>query len=1530
MKTSLALLLIGFALSGCLAEFFKVGNEYVYDYYTTVSAGSNDYVHFAATYNITGTVRLQKTDASTVSVKFDDLKFGSHNGEYSYYPQPTFTTKAYQELNPLTEPFQVKLNANNLADSVVLSDSIPEWARNIQRGLATTLQLDTAKATGTETNFEVTEKTVTGECPTSYQIVKTEAGFKFNKIRSHIKCDNRPIQVRQPAVASHYCPDENSRDTYNSTSYAVYELEPFNGVVALKRVTAGSGVIYNLFGSKGHKQYSWASSTFYLREIKTSGVTAIPAPSSAKTYDNLRYIFESTYDEDEDLQQPHPYFFHYKTASTDEAFLKKTSDDLYDAIQAVADSLETVKVYKDLKDFHKVGPITIIPLVSTLPYTHLKTLFARFKKDDKKVSTQLFLDALVVSGTGPGALLIKDIVENSKEPGTVARLIAPFPNYIRNPTEKLLKEFETLLKPDLPKHEGRIIEFAFASLISRGCKKTLCKTSGLLDKYVKYFSDKYDSAENFEEKTVAIGGLRNIRLGGAGAKLLSIIKDKEADRSVRVQAMPGIKYVTAKEAREALLPIFYCRQTHHELRTTAALVFLVNHFDETIAQQMVMSLWTERCPYVKNFLYTFLEGLTSTVRPCLKSRASAAKAALAIFPPWKLDRTLSGNYIRDYYDRQFNFGHLSHFTVQKNGDSVLPVTIFASFNAHVATHSNSYLSFFIRLEGLGKAVAERIMSMTTGQISFDEVKSVFTKVGVQPRTGTPLRVELGLLLHKRIIAYHAADAKTITTIPMLLKKLQEMKNTYEIDITRMAHLGGVTVEQPSELGTPISVIASATAIGGIKVKTNREKSGTTMSQTSDYRFQAHLFGLSQLSNHLPAFGSMYTVSAHRTLRVRFPRHFNLGLDVKQMSLTFGIDTPTQEDPIIAMVHSTAITSIRSDKDYSKNTEIADSLKASCPTCLPVAIISKGDSHRTTRIIGFSEDARLPIFEGIKRGAKYFDCERTPTRYQTIKKVAKYFGEEDKNAGKLTVTRIFLGLQYLRDSLFLSPPTQTCGLKAFYYQDKDAKSILEKVEGQVRVKYASDPNKKLGSKIQFKGSLNFKHTGAEPQAKSVEVTGQVHVNGLDKRDTKLRFVVKDEKTGKSGALCVEASVVLKKPVDFFSFEGENEPTFERKITVNWGPEPAAKDACPTGGPYIKATRMAHRSQEQVEEAASDAFPYKQCREQKSSASYPGSVTPATYECMLAAIDQTNLRESNITVEYQLEAGARNRWKKPLIIAAAFLLPYWDNERVAMEHTHHAHAEGAAAEAGFIKGSVEVDVSARKENPSLDIHWHSSIGEEHFHNVDLAAIPGPLRIRPVFSRFSPFFYQAFQAGLFGYCLNTPSTVLTFDNVTYSADLSECNTLLAADCDEKPRYAVLSRKLSADKVGITIHFGEHNIKLDNLDQATVDGKEVPITDSVYVEEEEKLFKFVKINPNYVAIVAEKLSVYVGYTGTYVTVTAGSRYRGTSCGLCGSFDSNKSNEFIGPDLTCTGLGPNDMTKAYIVRDGNCARVGSTCPVNA
>jgi hypothetical protein len=1530
-----ASILVLAVISSSSAEYLKVGKEYLYSVATTVAAGSDDYVHFASVFNISGNIRVQKVNPTLITVQLEDLKYGAYNGEFSYFPQPQYEVKAYQELNPLTEPFQIKLNAKNLVDGIVLSQNVPEWARNIQRGLAGNLQAELS-SDKTNTNYEVNEKTVNGECPTTYQLTKDAAGqAEIRKYRSLTNCADRSISIRQPGRTAQYCPDDASRDVYNTTGWAVYRTGVKDGEPVIQSIMSGGGVVYSIFGAKGHTQYSFSTTTFVLQEVKGSGFKKISDPSNSKSYDSLKYVFEYEFDPEQDLTVPGPFFFHYKTAATDTATINDIVSKIKEYIHELTESLDSTDVFHDLVKFHQNSPFRLLPLVSALNYDQLKsihqTLKAAATDDKKKIELNLFLDSLVLTGTGPAALLIRDVIASSSDDTRlVGRLISQVPHLMRNPTEKLLKEFEVLLKPDLSKHQGRFINFAYASLVGRVCKKQRCSKSDYLTKYIKIYSDQYDKADNFEDQTVAVLLLSNVGIEGALTKLRTIAVDATVDRTVRMAAIAGLKNLAKVDPdsfREAVLPIFYDASNHPELRNRALAIFFYNNFDEKNAQLMALSMWFEKCDQVKHYFYTFLKSLSTTTRPCLKSQGAHAASVLTFFPPMEIDRTKSGHYIRDYYDKDFNFGHMTQFSVQKSGESAFPTSVFIGFNGALGGYGTAYMSLFIRIEGVGKAIADRVMSMTTGQVDFDEVKAVFEKVGVKERSAEPLKIELALIVHGKVVAYHAADQKTVTTIPMWIKKLQEMKSAYEFNSARMMLMGGIIIEEPSTFGTPISTISSASGLIGLQAKVTRDKAGTGIQQQTDLKFQGHLFVYSTMNNHLPAFGTLHAVTAVRTYRARDPRHTTLGLDLKQQSLTFSAETPTEEDPFIVMVHATAFTQVKSDLGTPKDAAAVALLKASCPNCSPVAIISKGADARGTREIGIPKLTRFNYVSGLKRGAKFFDCERPHSRYHTVKKLAKYFSEDNKNTGGLVFWRIVLGLQHMRDALFLSPTTETCGVKGYAIQDKTAKTILQKIEGQVRVNYTPDPNQKLGAKVQIKSSINFKYGGSEPTTRTIDITGGVTTTGInDKRDIKLRFLAKDEKTQKNGVVCVEINAQNKKANDFLSYQGENEPTYERNIKVTWGPEPEGgkANACPTTAAFIKASRKAHRSQEQVEEGNGASWPFKECREQTNSKDWPGTVTPSTHECMQAAIDQTNLRESNISIDYKIDIESRNRWRKPAIALAAFLLPYWEEGSSSSAAHAHAHHVETKSDPDYAEGKLEIDVSASKTRPTLDIHFHGSQGqEEHFHNVDLQSLPGPLRPKPVFSRFSPYYYNLFQAGIFGYCVHSPQSVITFDNFTYNSELSDCPTLLAADCDDKPRFAVLSRKLGADKIGVTVMFGEHKIEVNDVNTAKVDGKDVPITDSVYTDEDaEKLFKFVKVNPNYVAIMSEKLSVFVGYTGNYATVTAGSRYRATSCGLCGNYNGNKNDDLVGPNPTCK-LNASDMTKAYIVGEGKCKSSG-------
>jgi hypothetical protein len=1550
MKVLASLLLLGVVICGCSGmvkraasnTLFQSGKEYTYKYRASVTAGSADYVSFASTYNITGQIRIA-AKGNNLNVQLAELQFGVYNGEYAMDRKPHVVHQAYQQLNPLQEPFQISLE-NGKVKGLVLSGDAPEWAKNIQRGIANALQLSLSDVNiNTPNSLNVQEQTIVGDCDTDYEIIPKEGKngvvvAQVRKFRSHSKCQNAPVQNRIPQVSYHYCPDDNSRDVYNSSGFGVYDLELTGDNLVAKKIMAASSVSYQIFSAKGHQQYTFASTEFTFESVKDGA--GVGSPANPQNFDNIKYVFEQTIDENEDLTKPQPFYFHHK-AALDADSQTKASEALENSINQLIESVRTTGVYDDLKEFHRVSPFSIIPHVNALDYEHLKQFLEKVKNDADVLKKKVFLDSLVITGTGPAALVIRDYVKESDNFFTAGRLLASLVSYIRNPTEKLVKEFETLLKPTTTtrseKLYGRVIDFAFASLVQRACKKTGCQQSGLLDKYVKYYSDRYDAATHFEEQTAAVAALSNIGIGGASAKLLTIVQDKQVDRTVRVQALPALKYLAAKQPqvlKQVLLAIFFDRSEHCELRAAAAKYAVVYAFTPEIVNQIVIYMWTEKSPLVKNYVYTLLKGVAGTTRNCIQTKASYARTALSFFPPWTPNPKYSANYLSDYYDRDYNFGQMTDYVVHKVGTTFLPTVVYMNVNGAIAGYGNSYLTAFIRMEGLGKAVLDKIMTMKTQITKFDDIKSLYEKIGVVERKGTPLKLEFGLMLRGRIVTYHAADKDTLKEIPKIVRFVTERaQKSYDTDLLHTTMLGGMMTERPNEFGTPVTARSAVTGLLSVHAKVDRTKTGDMMNQESDLRFQAHMFGVSGLDNHMPAFGSVFSVTAFRTTRVRLPRHVHLSVDLKQIqqqqySVNIASDVPKEDDPAIAMFHASAVTTITADASVRyKDNKVASLLQTSCTTCKPLAVISKGDKHRDSRQIGFL----YKYLTGVQGGLKYFDCEKVHNRLYVYKQLRKVFGPDNKNDGGRILSKIRLGLSYLRESLFLSPITQTCGLKGYFYQDKTQKTIFEKIEGQIRVKYTPEPDNKIGTKVTAKSSLKFIYGGAEPKTRNFDVNANFQLTGLYKRDLRVRLAVKDEITNKNGIVCVDVSTAMSKPNDWFAYDGQNEPTQERTINIVYGAQSKdGKDtSCPdkATSPNIKYVRKSHRSQHQIEEAASDMWPYKQCREQRQSGKYPGSLYPATEACAWAAFEQTKLRESNITIDYKVDPEARNRWKRPGAVIATILMPYWVPEDTVIDNhaEHHGHSEG-----NLISGRIAIDLDLSSENPEADIHFHGSQGQhEHFHGIDLDALPVRL-LNPVSTRFQPLQVAALKLGLYAYCDVTTGAVQTFDNNTYFADLSECPTLISGDCGPTPRYAVYAHKIAADKLAVTIQLGGHKVELNNLNNAVVDGQEVTITDALYSANEKKIFQLFKLDENNVFLWSKTLGVYVRYTGHYTTVTAGSRYRGTNCGVCGNFNDIKSDDFNGPDNQCANMGGQDMMKAYILRDGNCAGVGSTCPVSA
>jgi hypothetical protein len=66
--------------------------------------------------------------------------------------------------------------------------------------------------------------------------------------------------------------------------------------------------------------------------------------------------------------------------------------------------------------------------------------------------------------------------------------------------------------------------------------------------------------------------------------------------------------------------------------------------------------------------------------------------------------------------------------------------------------------------------------------------------------------------------------------------LGEFKSAaYDKELIRMMLLGGVTTEQASEQGIPVSTVSAVTSIASVHAKVGSDKSGSTVSRNYDIR-----------------------------------------------------------------------------------------------------------------------------------------------------------------------------------------------------------------------------------------------------------------------------------------------------------------------------------------------------------------------------------------------------------------------------------------------------------------------------------------------------------------------------------------------------------------------------------------------------------------------------------------------------------------------------------------------------------------------
>ncbi|XP_075527576.1 vitellogenin-6-like [Dermacentor variabilis] len=182
--------------------------------------------------------------------------------------------------------------------------------------------------------------------------------------------------------------------------------------------------------------------------------------------------------------------------------------------------------------------------------------------------------------------------------------------------------------------------------------------------------------------------------------------------------------------------------------------------------------------------------------------------------------------------------------------------------------------------------------------------------------------------------------------------------------------------------------------------------------------------------------------------------------------------------------------------------------------------------------------------------------------------------------------------------------------------------------------------------------------------------------------------------------------------------------------------------------------------------------------------------------------------------------------------------------------------------------------------------------------------------------------------GYCDLQSLSVRTFDGTVIELPQTDCYAVVSRDCSQNKRFLVLARatnnptltkalKVFIDTTKVEILPGTEDSSL----VVSVDGTTMETTPERpyrHTYHDAELFRIVKSEKTWFALVSESYGVYLVFNGNMLFVQVAPFYRGKLCGLCGDYNLDRNHELFGAG---SHLHNNtlEFAKSYVVPSSDC-----------
>uniref|UniRef100_A0A0K0CZE1 Vitellogenin domain-containing protein n=1 Tax=Angiostrongylus cantonensis TaxID=6313 RepID=A0A0K0CZE1_ANGCA len=696
----------------------KPHNEYVFRFEGDVQSGVTVSSETSIT-RIQAMAHVQTPDDRTAVLKLKDIRFatGEDDSKDNFKTisdmKPRTISSKHLELLEMPVQFVYK---NGMVTELHFSEKDEAWSANMKRSVINMLQINLNKVGKIdETNvdgalvarendfFNANERTIEGDCEVAYTVLKKKDDItEVTKSVNFNKCSRRP-QAKYNFRYLSECRDCKEADNFEPNTVYNYVLEN-NG---LKKVEVMS--VYTVTVENQPVMKTEVRARLSLEDVR----------KIRQQFESFRGKTESLIYSDEMEKQIERFYMY---GDDTEVLPYERVTDKIDAIHKIIDGI------REQTENNYENTVLVSRLVSILRMCSLREMSVVYSdiymKGDERLRAIMEYSLAIAGTKNTVAHLLRHMQKEDVKTSKIVGLLKSIQE-LPYPSSKIVEELLRFADSGVVKRSPAVHQTTWLAIgsVMRGVvgdtmdENLLVENHrGLKQKYLNVLLKQFEKAEKIYEKVLALKSLANAGIDLSVHELEKIILNKHEELPVRMEAIDALRLLKdsmPRKLKSVLMPIYKNRLEHPELRMAALVRIMHTLPQQPVIAQIVSTMERDSNLQVAAFTYDLLSSFVKSTHTCYKELANDIRPLLSISRYQRSTRMLTSTYkFLPLFSENLMSGVNFEFATIFGRNSVWPKEIMMSLDSVFSGMWNKNLFQL----GLSQQNIEKIVDKLTSKL----------------------------------------------------------------------------------------------------------------------------------------------------------------------------------------------------------------------------------------------------------------------------------------------------------------------------------------------------------------------------------------------------------------------------------------------------------------------------------------------------------------------------------------------------------------------------------------------------------------------------------------------------------------------------------------------------------------------------------------------------------------------------------------------------------------------------------------------